>query len=276
MILHLIILLEQKDYGYHYVEILKQTEKGPAYKIAYLSKPINPSNETINAAATAAAQFVANSKDIKSFNENAVKINKQVLPASGIKANDFDIQGIGETRQMVRWVFEKDVNSVSEPFEIADNYIVAVITSEEKEGLASVDAARPKVEGIIRDQKKAEKIKTTLTGNSLDAIASSAKTIVQNADSLSFANSIVPGLGNEPKIIGASFNKSLVNKVSSPIAANSGVFVISVNNQGALQAQQDLSLYKDELLNKTRSVIFRSNTALKKIAKIEDNRFKLY
>ncbi|MEN9382508.1 MAG: hypothetical protein RI940_1391 [Bacteroidota bacterium] len=264
------------EFGYHYVEILKQTAKGPAYKLAYLSKTINPSNETINAAATAAAQFVSNSKDVKSFNENAVKQNKQVLPAAGIKANDFEIQGIGETRQMVRWIFEKDVNAVSEPFEIGDSYIVAVVTSEEKKGLASVEAARPRVEGIIRDQKKAEKIKTTLKGNSIEAIATSVNGLVQNADSLSFANSIVPGLGNEPKIIGASFNKSLLNKISSPIAGNSGVFVISVNNQGAMQAQVDLAFYKEELLNRTRSSIFRSNAALKKIAKIEDNRFKLY
>ncbi len=264
------------EFGYHYVEILKQTAKGPAYKISYLSKPINPSNETINAAATAAAQFVANSKDVKSFNENAVKQNKQVLPAAGIKANDFDIQGIGETRQMVRWVFEKEVNTVSEPFEIGDNYIVAVITSEEKQGLASVEAARPRVEGIIRDQKKAEKIKLTLKGNSIDAIASNVKALVQTADSLSFANSIVAGIGNEPKIIGAAFNKSLVNKTSTPIAGNTGVFVISVNNQGAMQAMVDFNLYKEELLNRTRSSIFRSNASLKKIAKIEDNRFKLY
>ena len=264
------------EFGYHYVEILKQTAKGPAYKLAYLSKTINPSNETINAAATAAAQFVSNSKDVKSFNENAVKQNKQVLPAAGIKANDFEIQGIGETRQMVRWIFEKDVNAVSEPFEIGDSYIVAVVTSEEKKGLASVEAARPRVEGIIRDQKKAEKIKTTLKGNSIEAIATSVNGLVQNADSLSFANSIVPGLGNEPKIIGASFNKSLLNKISSPIAGNSGVFVISVNNQGAMQAQVDLAFYKEELLNRTRSSIFRSNAALKKVAKIEDNRFKLY
>lgn len=264
------------EFGYHYVEILKQTAKGPAYKLAYLSKTINPSNETINAAATAAAQFVSNCKDVKSFNENAVKQNKQVLPATGIKANDFEIQGIGETRQMVRWVFEKDVNAVSEPFEIGDSYIVAVITSEEKKGLASVDAARPRVEGIIRDQKKAEKIKTTFKGNSIEAIATSVNGLVQNADSLSFANSIVPGLGNEPKVIGASFNKSLLNKISSPIAGNSGVFVISVNNQGAMQAQVDLAFYKEELLNRTRSSIFRSNASLKKVAKIEDNRFKLY
>jgi len=264
------------DFGYHYVEILKQTAKGPAYKISYLSKPINPSNETINAAATAAAQFVSNSKDVKSFNENAVKQNKQVLPATGIKANDFDIQGIGETRQMVRWVFEKDVNTVSEPFEIADNYIVAVITGEEKQGLASVEAARPRVEGIIRDQKKADKIKLTLKGNSIDEIASNVKALVQTADSLSFANSIVAGIGNEPKIIGAAFNKSLVNKTSTPIVGNSGVFVISVNNQGAMQAMVDFNLYKEELLNRTRSSIFRSNASLKKVAKIEDNRFKLY
>ena len=264
------------EFGYHYMEILKQTAKVPAYKLAYLSKTINPSNETINSASTAAAQFVSNSKDVKTFNQNAVKQNKQVLPATGIKANDFEIQGLGETRQMVRWVFEKEVNAVSEPFEIADSYIVAVITSEEKKGLASVEAARPKVEGIIRDQKKAEKIKTALKGNSIEAIATSVNGLVQNADSLSFVNSIVPGLGNEPKIIGASFNKSLLNKTSSPIAGNSGVFVISVNNQGAMQAQVDLAFYKEELLNRTRSSIFRSNASLKKIATIEDNRFKLY
>jgi peptidyl-prolyl cis-trans isomerase D len=132
------------------------------------------------------------------------------------------------------------------------------------------------VEGIVRDQKKAEKIKITLKGNSIEAIASNVRALVQNADSLSFANSIVPGIGNEPKIIGASFNKALINKTSSPIVGNSGVFVISVNNQGAMQAMVDFNLYKEELLNRTRSSIFRSNASLKKIAKIEDNRFKLY
>jgi len=264
------------DFGYHYVEILKQTAKGPAYKIAYLSKAITPSNETITAASTAAAQFASTSKDVKSFNENAVKLGKQVLPATGIKVNDFEIQGLGETRQMVRWTFEKNVNDVSEPIELGDTYVVAVITAEDKAGLASVEAAKPQVEGIIRDQKKAEKINPTLKGNSLDAIAASAKALVQKADSLSFTYSIIPGLGNEPKLIGAAFNKSLVNKVSAPIAGNSGVFVLSVNNVSAKQAQQELNFFKEETLNRTRSSLFRSNASLKKIAKIEDNRSRIF
>jgi peptidyl-prolyl cis-trans isomerase D len=264
------------DFGYHYVEILKQTPRGPAYKIAYLSKAINPSNETINAASTAAAQFASSSKDVKSFNENAVKLGKQVIPSVGIKVNDFDIQGLGETRQMVRWVYEKKVNDVSDPFELGDTYIVAVITNEDKAGLASVETAKPQVEGIIRDQKKAEKIKSTLKGNSLDAIAAAAKAVVQKADSLNLTLSTVPGLGNEPKLVGAAFNKSLVNKLSAPIVGNNGVYVISVNSVGAAQLQQDASLFKEESINRTRSSIFRSNSALKKTAKIEDNRSRIF
>jgi peptidyl-prolyl cis-trans isomerase D len=264
------------DFGYHYMEVLKQTAKGPAYKIAYLSKMVMPSNETINAASTAAAQFASSSKDVASFNANAVKLAKQVIPATGIKANDFDIQGIGTARNIVRWAYEKDVNTVSEPFELGDNYIVAVITSEEKEGLASVAAARPQVEGIIRDKKKAEKIKATIKGTTLDAIAANANAIVQRADSIGFNFAMITGLGNEPKLVGAAFNKALLNKVSEPIFANTGVYTISVNGISAKQAQQDPLFFKDELLERTRSVMFRSISSLKKVAKIEDNRSKLY
>jgi len=264
------------DFGYHYIEVLKQTAKGPAYKIAYLSKMVMPSNETINTASTAAAQFASSSKDIKSFNANAVKLGKQVIPAVGIKANDFDIQGIGTARNIVRWVFEKDVNTVSESFEQGENYVVAVITSEEKEGLASVNAARPQVEGILRDKKKAEKIKATIKGKTLEAIAADAKAIVQRADSIGFSFAMIIGLGNEPKLVGAAFNKALINKVSEPIAANSGVYTISVNSIAAKQANQDPSFFKDELLERTRSLMFRSASSFKKVANIVDNRSKLY
>ena len=87
---------------------------------------------------------------------------------------------------------------------------------------------------------------------------------------------MIAGLGNEPKIAGAAFNKSLINKLSEPIAANSGVFVITVNSLGAKQAEQDPAFFKDELLQRTRSVLFRTSVALKKTATIVDNRSKLY
>jgi peptidyl-prolyl cis-trans isomerase D len=264
------------DFGYHYIEVLKQTPRSPAYKIAYLSKAILPSGETIGAASAAAAAFASASKDIKSFNQEAVKLNKQTFPASGIKSMDYEIPGIGESRSLVRWVYENDLNTVSEPTEVGDSYYVAIISGEEKAGLASVASAKPQVEGIIRDQKKAIQIKEKLKGNTLEAIAANAKTIVQPADSINFNYSMIPGIGNEPKLVGAAFNKAFLNKPSTPIAGNAGVFVISVKSQGAKAATQDLASFESDLLNRTRSVIYRTNIGLKKVAKIKDNRMKVY
>jgi peptidyl-prolyl cis-trans isomerase D len=87
---------------------------------------------------------------------------------------------------------------------------------------------------------------------------------------------MIPGIGNEPKIVGAAFNKGLLNKPSAPIAGNAGVFVISVKNQGAKVASQDLSSFEADLLNRTRSGVYRTNVGLKKVAKIVDNRIKVY
>jgi len=264
------------DFGYHYIEVLKQTPRTSAYKIAYLSKAILPSSETIGAASAAAAAFASASKDVKSFNEQAVKLNKQIFPAANIKAMDYEVPGIGETRTMVRWVYEKDINSVSEPIEVGDSYFVAIITGEDKVGLASVASAKPQIEGILRDQKKALQIKQNFKGNTIEEIAASAKTIVQPADSINFNYSMIPGIGNEPKLVGAAFNKAFLNKPSAPIAGNAGVFVISVKSQGAKAASQDITNFEAELLNRTRSVVYRTNVALKKIAKIVDNRMKVY
>lgn len=264
------------DFGYHYIEVLKQTPRSPAYKIAYLSKAILPSSETIGAASAAAAAFATASKDIKSFNQEAVKLNKQTFPASGIKSMDYEIPGIGESRTLVRWVYENDMNAVSEPTEVGDSYFVAIISGEEKVGLASVASARPQVEGILRDQKKAVQIKQNFKGNTIDEIAASAKTIVQPADSINFNYSMIPGIGNEPKLVGAAFNKAFLNKPSPPIAGNAGVFVINVRSQGAKAATQDIASFELDLINRTRSVIYRTNIGLKKVAKIKDNRMKVY
>jgi len=264
------------DFGYHYMEVLKQTPRSPAYKIAYLSKAILPSSETIGVAAAAAAAFASASKDIKTFNQEAVKLNKQSFPASDIKSMDYEIPGIGESRTLVRWVYENKVSAVSEPTEIGDSYFVAIITGEEKAGLASVAKVRPEVEGILRDQKKAIQIKQNFKGSTIEAIAASAKTMVQPIDSINFNYSMIPGIGNEPKLVGAAFNKSFLNKPSAPIAGNAGVFVISVKSQGAKAATQDLASFESDLINRTRSVIYRTNIGLKKVAKIKDNRMKVY
>ena len=267
----------KSEFGFHYIEVLKQTAPAPAFNIAYLALPIVASKETTTTAQTEAAKFAADSKNQKSFNANALRLKKQTVPATGIKIYDFNIQGLGETREIVRWAFEKKVNDVSEPFEMGDAYVVATITGEDKPGLMSAETAKSKnIDVIIRDQKKAEKIKSKLKGATLEAIATAAGATVLQADSLSYTSTNITGLGNEPKIVGASFNKALLNKVSAPIAGNSGVFVISVSNLGAITSQGGVAAFKEQYQGRLSNSIVNSIIFLKKTAKIEDNRAKLY
>ncbi len=265
------------DFGYHVVEVLGHKNLNPAYKIAYLAKPILPSNETISNATTAAAQFVAESKNAKEFSNNAKSKNLPLLVANDIKANDFTINTIGNTRSLVRWIYEKSDGAISEPTEVGDQIIVANISAINKAGLLSVAEARPTVEGIVRNEKKAKLIiESKIKGASINEIASSTGFSITKADSLSFSANFINGLGSEPKVIGAAFNKSLSNKVSTPIAGATGVFAVQGLSVAAVPSTMTLSAVLDNLLQSRKMNIYRSVESLRKGATIKDYRSTFY
>jgi peptidyl-prolyl cis-trans isomerase D len=265
------------DFGYHYTEVLAQKGSAPAYKIAYFAKAINPSTETISAASTAAAQFAVSSKNSKDFNANALKQNLLIMPANEVKENDFMVQGLGSNRQLVRWVYEHGAGDVSEPVEVGDRYIVAIITAVNKAGLPSASEARPLVEGIIRNEKKAKTIiDTKFKGNTLEALSTSTGSPIMRADSLSFSAPFIAGVGSEPKVIGAAFNKALLGKTSEAIAGATGVFAIKIESTGARASSMDLETLKQNLMQANRTVSYRGLDALRKSATIKDYRSKFY
>ena len=268
------------EFGYHYMEVLGQKNPQPAYKIAYLSKSIIASNETVTAASTAASQFYATSKNKKAFDENTLKLKKQALPSGDIKVIDFAVQNIGtggDSRKLVRWVYDNNVGDISEPFEIGEKYVVAIITSANKPGLPNVSALRPLVESIVRNQKKAKQIiDTKFKGATLEVIATSAATTVQKVDSVLFSNPFIVGIGMEPKVAGAAFNANLKGKLSEAIAGANGVYAVRVENIGAKTSNADVASIKQTLMQSQKMAAYRSSEALKKSASIKDNRGKIY
>lgn len=274
-----VVKVENQAYsGYHYIEVINQNKTEPAFKIAYLAKPIEASQETINTANNAANNFASNNRNKKQFDDNAAKQNLPVLSALDLKQNDYQVTGLGESRQFIRWIYENKTGDVSEPYEIGDKYVVAVITGVADKGLMSVEKARPVAEQLVINEKKAQKILSNLKGNTLEQIAKSAGVSVLHADSVGFAQPFIPNIGNEPKIAGAIFNKSLLAKVSEPIAGNTGVFVIKAENVSALpntnvnaeQLRRQLAMQQKQMGG------YRSIEALKKAADIKDNRFEFY
>lgn len=265
------------DFGYHYIEILGQKNRAPAYKIAYLAKPIISSNETMNEANTAAATFASGAKGTKEFNDNAAKLAKPILSATEIKQNDFTVGTMANTRSLVRWIYENKEGAVSDPTEVGDQIIVAMVTNINKAGLMGAAEARPLVEGLIRNDKKAKIIiDTKMKGSSLEEIAKSSGSSILRADSLSFGSGFINGVGNEPKIVGAAFNKVVQGKASSLIAGNSGVFAVKGETIAAKAADALPETVKQSLIQNRKMAIYRSIEALRKAATVKDYRFSFY
>lgn len=273
-----VVKVESGYSGYHYIQVLEQKNRQIAYKVASLAKPISASSETIGAASTAAQQFAAASRTKKAFDETASKQNKFPMSAPEIKANDFSVMGLGENRSFVKWIFDNKPGDVSDPTEIGDRYVVAVITGVNEAGTLSARAARPMVEGLLKNEKKAQQlINTKFKGNSLESYAQSTGSAIQRADSLSFQSPFIPGVGSEAKIVGAAFNKTIQAKASEPIAGTTGVFSVKVESIGAKPSFGSVDDQRKAIENNMRSQIgYRAMGALRKAAKVKDYRSTFY
>lgn len=265
------------QFGYHLINIQDQKGIQPSYKIAYMAKNISPSQETINDAMNKANMFAGNSRNLKAFDENLKKANYNRFVVLDIKSTDFVIPGIGDARSLIRWVYENESGEVSDPQDMKDKYVVAAITGVQDKGLINATKARPIVEPILRNVEKAKQIKAKIgTVSTLETVASVQKQTIQRVDSISFSSPSIRGVGPEPKIIGAAFDKSNLNKVLQPIEGNSGVFIIKPEMIAAKVATVlDLDGQRKQIEGQLKqSVIYTALNGLRKAANITDKRSK--
>ena len=266
----------KSQFGYHYIEILDQKNFEPAYKIAYFSRKIDASQETDQAAFGLASQFAGQSRDAKAFDENVQKQGLSKMMAPDIAPAESNVPGLGTSRQLVQWAYKVDLGNVSEPYTVGDRYVVAELVEINKAGTMTPAKARNQVEPILRRKKKAELMAQKMgSPASLDAAATAAGQPVQHADSLRFASGFIPNVGQEPKVVGATFNKQLSGKAISPaIAGNAGLFFIKVDNVSAMSnPNADVQQQRFMQEQMERQYIDRGLTeTMRKRANIKDNR----
>jgi peptidyl-prolyl cis-trans isomerase D len=279
------------DFGYHYIEILSQKGGGLGYKIAYISKDIFASEETLGEALNRASEFAGDSRDQKSFDANFDKKLKPLGQQKGIATDilpiDASIRGVGVSRQFVKEIYEAKQGEVVGPEMVDDQYVVAVVTEVNEEGTTSVAKARTVVEPMLRNKKKAEMLKqkagkvTTLEGV---ATAWGGKQI-EVADSIRMQpTNNNPLLGYEPRISGAAFNPNNKGKVVPEILEGiSGVYAIRVENVSATPVTQgDINEQRRSLSLQQRQQVTNPQSPaypifyLKKAAKISDKRTEIY
>lgn len=224
------------DFGYHFIQVLETKGSSPAYKIAFYAQPIDASKETDAVASNAATTFAGNSRDRKSFDANAEKLKSQNIQkgnAADILPTASTIMGLGASRAFVRNIYEAKLGDILEPERVGDNYVVAMVTEINEKGTQTVAKARPYVEALLRNKKKAEQIKKNL-GTITTLEAASAKlgnAQIDVIDSVRITGTQSQLISAEMRVIGAAFNPANAGKVvPEAIEGNSGVFVERVDN----------------------------------------------
>jgi peptidyl-prolyl cis-trans isomerase D len=264
--------------GVFVVKITDQNAFKPMAKVATLVKKLNRSKETNDAVFAKVTAFASTVKDKASFEAAVKKQGLTKLVAENMFANQKYVQGIGSCRDLVKYTFDNKVGSVSNILNLSgEKYIVACLSAVNPKGLAPVSLVRQSVEADLRRNKKAAKIAEMYkaSAGSLATIAAKAGQTVLSADTvtLGFATGAI---ANEARVLGASLNKANLNKVSSAITGNQGVYYITVKNiinNPAVASPENYMQERAMLGNQMMQNLGRSlPEILKKKGNVVDNR----
>jgi peptidylprolyl isomerase/peptidyl-prolyl cis-trans isomerase D len=266
-------------FGFHIIHVEELSDKSTMYKFADLISNIQPSEETLNNVYKDAGNFLLDAQDSE-YTEVAKTNEYEVKPVIGIKALDENIPGLGAQRQLVNWAFneERKAGDIKQ-FDIDKGYVIVQLNKITKEGLQSAQQASAKVTPILEKEKKAKAIKSSINSKDLNEIASQFSVSVQNASAINMANPLIPGAGQEPKVVGAAFALE-EGEVSEPIVGEKGVFVLKLTSRIESPA---LASYKNAAVKETQTRVQKLQNpnndvikALKDAKDIEDNRAKVY
>lgn len=264
-------------FGFHVIEILGQTDKARAIKVAHLAREIEPSEKTIDDVFNKTSKFEIAVAD-GNFNQIGKDNGYILMPVNSIKALDENIPGLGSQRQMVRWAFEEEtkVGDVKR-FTIPNGgFVVAQVTAKNAEGLMNTEKASVTALPAIRKEKKAKMIMDRISATTLEDIASAESQTVRTAAALNMKTPTLSGSGREPKVIGAAFGLK-EGETSNAIEGNNGVYFVQVTKVTPAAEMPNYQTDANRLsTTKTGNVSRLLINALKEAAEVEDNRATFY
>lgn len=267
----------KSNFGFHVIRVDESKNMKDVVKLATYGKRIEPSTDTETAVFQDAETFALEvSKDKSKFNDVAKSKNLSVRPAVGIKMYDDLVPGVGNSREIVNWSFDKETKIGDyKRFDVNGGYVVVVLTAKEAKGLMSAKKASPRVKHLIVREKKAALLADKFAGANLNDIASSNNVQVSQMSGINLKAPSITGVGLEPKVVGAMFNAE-TGKVYKNIVGDKGVFAFVVNKVEDPTALPNYNAERNRLAQTRKNRSFRAFDALKEISNVKDERAMFY
>ncbi len=284
------------SYGVHLVELLSRDNRSTTtrVKLANLSQPILPSDETTQSVYDEVYDILKDKKDLASLKAAAQgKPNVTIETTTAFKANDFILGQLGggqSSRDIIKWAFGNStevsgaevgqaspkVYSYNDPqLNYVNKYVIAGLSQIIPEGTPSWQDIKSDIEPFVVNSKKAEILKGKMNSQDLLGLASSNGVTVDTVRNVRFAGSAAMALSNESELI-AQLGALAENTTSQPLKGNDGVYVVKVLSKTAGAATNTTAI-KSSVEGPYRS---RINTtlmqAVKKAVGVEDDRASFF
>jgi|AntRauTorcE11898_2_1112593.scaffolds.fasta_scaffold00118_23 peptidyl-prolyl cis-trans isomerase D len=268
------ITLAETPFGFHVIEVTGKKKAVKKVRVAHIVRQIQPSGQTYQDVYTEASAFAGENNTYKKF-ENAIAeegLNKRTT--GFFDKSKFNIPGIDNPRQIVRWAFdeETELKDVSKVFEDEEKFIIAALIDQRKPGYMAMKEVKDQIEPLVRREKKAEIIIDRIeekTGD-FNAMAMALGAEIRHYDNLRFNGQNLKGFGREVEVIAKIFNLE-EGSTSSPIQGNMAVYVVKMNTISEPRAITNYQGTKSSMEQRFQRNAARIYQSIKESADVEDN-----
>lgn len=271
----------RSQFGVHLIKIEKQIGSSKVAKLAYIEKSLTPSGRTKDAAYKKATAFLNEVKE-GDFAALAQKKGYTVAIADKVVASQGFAPGLDNPRPVIKDAYAAKKGEILEQvYTMDDSFVVARVSAVNPKGILPLEAVKKDIEPMVRQYVKGkmltEKLNNALKGaSSLAQVAQKVAKPVTAAENIVFANPVLPGLGQENKLVGSVFGTAPA-KLSGAITGDQGVYAYTV--KGFSKPAPLANTYKQKetmLMSLSQRSLGSAFQALMDKSEIKDNRVKFY
>ncbi len=271
----------ESPFGFHVIKVTGKTEMHPKARLAVLKHDVTASTKTYQDVFAVANKFVTENRTYDQFNAaiEAQGLTKRTMPR--MTASTYQITGIENPRQIVRWAFEDKTKKgdVSSIFELDDMFVVAALTDVVPEGYAPLEKVIEQSKYQILNKKKGEIAveKMKACGNDYDRMVRELGAEQATVSDVNMDGRVLSNFGVEADMVGTILGMK-EGAVEGPIAGNSSAFIVkNVKIQNAPATTDFSTVLRDKTSQFNNKVLNNAvYNALRNNAKIEDNRVNFY
>jgi peptidyl-prolyl cis-trans isomerase D len=231
------------------MQVIEKTANVKKVKLAVIQREVTASSRTQSNIYNKAKQFAAKNKNLETFEAAAKKEGYVIRPYSNIGENQSRLEGIKNSRQIIRWAYQSSKGDISDVFECDNQFIVAALSTINEKGYRPFEDVKDEIKSKVIIEKKADLIANEITSKNASSLQTLAQQLNLPIDTLmqvNFAVNRVGNIGFEPAIIGTA-PLAKENVLSKPTKGKLGVFVYSVFSKNETTEKFNVDIEKSTI-----------------------------